>query len=137
MLDRRGPLLRIAAAIAAIALLAGLVAALLIEPAPVLKRALSLHGSASLIPADTLVQLGWLHIVLALAAYALAFSGSRWALPALIASVVLSALTHLLGGLSVSIGVVSLAQFVVYTAEGAMLALLLMTEPTRRAESAP
>ena len=102
-----------------------------------MQRALDLHGAASVIPAHVLVEIGWAQLLLAATAYVLVFLDSRYALSFLILTLALSVLTHLFGGLSVSIGFVSLVQFVIYLAEGFMLALLLIRAPTRRVLSEP
>lgn len=134
---RRLMLLKSAAVIAGAASVLGLLVGFLVEPDPTVRRALDLHGAASVIPADVLVQIGWVQLLLAATAYVLVFLDSRYALPSLILTLALSVLTHLFGGLSVSMGFVSLVQFAIYLAEGFMLALLLMRAPTLRVLSEP
>ena len=130
-------LLKSAAVIAGAASILGLLVGFLIEPDPTVRRALDLHGAASVIPADLLVQIGWVQLLLAATAYVLVFLDSRSALPFLIFTLALSVFTHLFGGLSVSIGLVSLVQFAIYLSEGFMLALLLMRAPMLRVPSEP
>ena len=134
---RRLMLLKSAAVIAGAASILGLLVGFLIEPDPTVRRALDLHGAASVIPADLLVQIGWVQLLLAATAYVLVFLDSRSALPFLIFTLALSVFTHLFGGLSVSIGLVSLVQFAIYLSEGFMLALLLMRAPMLRVPSEP
>lgn len=119
--------------VAIIATVAGFLWALLIEPVPIVKRALDLQGSAGAISMEALVLLGKTQLLLAMIAYGLAYFEKRFAITLLAVVVGLSVLTHLFGGMSVSIGFVSLAQYVVYVAEGFMLALLLLPDSPRNA----
>lgn len=123
---RRILLLRVAATVACLASISGLLFGFLADPNQTLSQALDLHGLGSTFSSDYLVPLGWIHLLLAATSYALVIFDHRSALPLLMMSAILSSVTHLFGGLSVSIGFVSFTQLVIYLCEGFMLALLLL-----------
>jgi hypothetical protein len=100
-------------------------------------RALDLHGLGSVLPLRSLFYIGLIQLALAVAAYLLTFLDSRYAIYLVTSTISLSAAMHQFGGLSVSYGLVSLAQYAIYVAEGFILALLMLRSYSPGAANAP